>query len=428
MPSISQRPNGKFRAQIRLAKYPKIEMDFDKKEDAEVWAFDYEARLKGLPPDTSRVRNSTIRAIADLYFKSPTHLSKKTSTKAREVDAFVAVDRLIGSYAADTLAVYEIQRKFFDIRCQETYRDKVISGHTLRLEKALLSQLYKYAEVRNLVRNNPITGKKYEMTPCLARDVRIDRAVQIQLYEAAWQHCVVNHSSGKRRNQTINLSGLRWLMFMFDTSCRPGESARIRLEWIYEDFSKIAIPSKGNKNNIKRILLVNMVGDLEKWVADAKAVGSPYLFYSRSGNGYGEDIHPYNYAGIWKVIKPLVSDLDPKATPHVIRHECISRLVESTNLNLPEIAALVGMKSYDSLKPYIHLRVDGLQDRSDAHRVAEKNKIQTHPEAEKLRFEHKQKAQDQANQYLQELVKKMEEDYYQGVLKDGKPSSNAPVE
>ena len=384
MPTISQRKNGKFRAQIRLARHPKIEMDFDTHEQALVWSNDYESRLKGTQP-AEILRTGTVAYTAGLYFKSPTHLSKKLNTRLRELDSFQAIDRLLGHLAMEGLSHFEIQVKFFDKRQLETFRDKPISGNTIRLEKALLSQLYKYAIVRNLVTHNPVTGSKYEVPRCESRDVRIPREVQIRLYAAAIAHCVYYHDMSKRRNHAPNLSGYYWLQFMFETAMRPGEASRIKLEWIDLDYQFIRIPVIGNKNNATRLLLVNMIKDLPEWVKAAEDVGSPYLFYSHSGNGYGPDLHPYNYSSIWKEIKPLVKGLDPKATPHGIRHEVISRLVESTSLSLPEIALLVGMKSYDSLKAYIHLRMDTIQGRSDEFRLAELERIQSHPEMQRVK-------------------------------------------
>jgi integrase len=383
MSTISALPSGKFRAQIRLAHHPKQNLTFSTREEAQQWADDHECLLKGKPRADSAPVIYTLRSVWALYQQSNLFTDKKQTSRDREIDAFKAIDRLIGTVSLEVLVKYQIQVMFMAKRASESYRGKLISGNTIRIEKALMSQLFQFAELMNMTKHNPVTGQKFIVPKCNVREARISRSVEIQLYAEARKHLVDDHLAGKRRNCKVNTSGCNWLEFMFMTACRPGEASRIKLSWISDDCTKILIPVIGNKNNKPRVLLTNKVRNLPNWVKDAKDAGSGYLFYSYSENGHGQSLNSYNYDGIWKSIKPLVEGLEKDVTPHVIRHECISRLVESTSLNMPEIAQLVGMKSYESLKPYIHLRIDGIIPRNDEHRSAESRRLNEDPEMKK---------------------------------------------
>jgi integrase len=288
-----------------------------------------------------------------------------------------------GRYAAAVIDGTMIQ-DYFDVRARERKRlsngkttDSRISGHTVRLEKAFLSSVFKFAKKRNLVARN-ILLDTWDLPNCNQREGRISFQEQINLISAAQE---------MQQNPRANPCLLPWLHFVFETGTRPGEAAKAEIAWFDLENRKVSIPRRGQKKRNPRIVLLRkeFADQLREQRDLALAAGSKFMFWSKSNATRSKDekgkavrrrrteaestareIRPYAYYHAWRRLCEKAG-IPPNINPHIVRHEFICRLFEQTDLNDGQIASLVGDVNVLSLEPYKHLRVEKLRDKQDAH-------------------------------------------------------------
>ena len=360
MPTISQLPSGSYRAQVRVKGHKPQGSTFKTQAQAQAWGMRLEAQLTQKTAQTvldGTATELTFEEAYKLYIASPVHAKKSDGTKQRELKAGVAPLRLLGPFALSNLDGQALQLHFFDIRgIEKNQRGQPISGDTVRLERSLISQVYGFAKKRGLAKDNPIIGVDFDTPSLKTRDVRISVENQAILQETAFYYM-----QSKRVNSNLNA----WLSFVFDTGTRPGEAAKIRLEWLDLEKSQIRIPRSGHKTRQPRIILLplNLQALLTLQEMRARAAGSPYLFWSESKKGFV----PYAYYHPWRAICKLCG-LPAEVVPHAVRHEFISRLFESpAGLSDSQIALLVGDVHPLSLTPYKHLQANAFKGTIQSH-------------------------------------------------------------
>jgi integrase len=360
MATIVRLKSGSWRAQIRRRKVACENKTFADESSARLWAATREAELVSahVAAMPKVVDALSFAAVVGLYFESPRFKSKAPGTQLTERTKAKPVIKYFENRSILTIDPPAIQ-EYFDTRASyQTCRGKPLSGHSLRLEKALLSGVFKYARLRRYVPQNPMLDT-YEMLPCNSREVRIQ-----QKDEAALDEVAILWSRLKRTNKSF----LPWLQFVRGTGSRPGESARIRLDWLNLAESKIDMPRSGQKKRNPRLIILGpaLVEVLRKQLALARQAGSAYLFWSV--NPRTKQPVPFAYHKPWaRVCK--YAGLSNLGGAHSMRHEFISRLYEHTELTDGMIAALVGDVNPLSLAPYRHLRVAALRDKSAEHMV-----------------------------------------------------------
>lgn len=386
MASITELKSGRFRVQLRRKALGYKEEYFDTRAEAERWATETEAGLlqKHHAASPAVERDLTFGGLLDKYFASTVFDEKAPSTQARERTSSVRLREEFGRLAVPVIDFYAVQ-DYFDKRSRENRRhsngkssEKRISGHTVRLEKAFLTAIYKFAKKRKLAPRNVMLEDEWDLPTCHEREGRITLEQQVALFRAA--RLAANDSKA-------NPNLLPWLNFVFETGSRPGEAAKIELSWVNFKEETVAIPKAGQKKRNPRIVLLRdeLIDVLKPQYAKAVAAGSKYLFWStasepRERRADGTPIRrlrtaeeranrplvPYAYYHAWRGICAKAG-VPPSVNPHIVRHEFISRLFESTNLNDSQIAALVGDVNVLSLAPYKHLRVGKLREQHVAH-------------------------------------------------------------
>lgn len=125
-----------------------------------------------------------------------------------------------------------------------------------------------------------------------------------------------------------------------------------------------------HKPGSMRVIIVTP-GSLDAQIERAKKAKSAFLFYSTSRKG---DPTFFKYSGIFNKIRKLAG-LPKAVVPHIMRHEYISRLFETSSFSDGQIAALVGDADVASLKPYMHLRTNELRGKLEAHQKEEQVKL-----------------------------------------------------
>lgn len=386
MATIHELPSGSFRVQIRRKGVAAVGKTFKTRAEAEDWARDQENGLMGKHHQAAaRVAADglTFAELVQRYFDSPVFSGKAESTQSRERGTAKRLLEQFGSYGIGVIDSGVVQ-DYLDVRAKERKRlasgrvlKVSVSADTVRLEKALLSQLFKFAKRRKLVAQN-IMLDSFDLPTCKPREGRITLQQQMRMFDAAQELLA---------DPKANRSLLPWLFFVFETGTRPGEAAKAELEWFNLEARKVNIPRRGQKKRNPRVVLLSdeLVEVLTEQAALAKEAGSAYMFFSRVKEARERDKRgqpvrrrrtaeetaarapkPYAYHSSWGRLCARAG-VPKGVNPHIVRHEFISRLFENTDLNDGQIAALVGDVNVLSLEPYKHLRVERLRTKQDAH-------------------------------------------------------------
>ncbi|TCS32927.1 site-specific recombinase XerD [Paucimonas lemoignei] len=385
MATINQLPSGSWRAQIRRKGLATLGETFKTRAEAAAWATAKEAELLVAYHQASPriAKTGTLANIVEKYFQSTVYRNKAPTTQSRERSCSVRVIECLGHYAITTIDSLVIQ-EYLDARGGEYVRhangkptNKLVSANTIRLEKAFLSSVFKWAKGRKYITVN-IMADSFDLPRCYPREGRISESQQLRLYEEAM---ALMNTPG------TNPCLAAWTYFVFNTGTRPGEAAKIEVSWVDLDKKRIHIPRRGSKKRNPRTILLtdNLAKTIHEQVAKAQEAGSKYLFFSRANERrktrpdgtpvrrlrteeekVTRECIPYQYYHAWRNLCRH-AEISEKINPHIMRHEFICRLFEKTNLSDSQIAMLVGDVNVLSLEPYKHVLVERLRDHYDAH-------------------------------------------------------------
>ena len=362
MASITQLKSGSWRAQIRRKNVINEGKTFEDEAAAREWARQRESDLLSTHIAAScKIEGGPLSfaLLVEKYFAGPKFLAKALTTQQTERTKSKPVLEHFGGRSILTMDSPAIQ-EYFDLRANyKTRLGKSLSGNSLRLEKAFLSNVFAFARIRKMVPQNPMLDT-FEMLPCNSREVRISFTQEATLDD------MTQHWS---RLPRTNKNFMPWLQFVRQTGSRPGEGAKIELAWLNLDEARIDLPRRGTKKRNERLITLapELVEILKKQVRKATKAGSKFLFWSI--NPKTRAPVPYAYSKPWARVCKLAG-LDKIGGAHSMRHEFISRLYECTTLSDGMIAALAGDVNPLSLAPYRHLRVAALRDRSAEHNAA----------------------------------------------------------
>jgi integrase len=305
------------------------------------------------------------------YFNSARHLQKAPGTRSREKCCEAPVLYINGNGMAkrprawtnnpiDIIDGLDVQ-SYIDARSQEkSLRNSAqsISPDSIRLEVRLLSAVFKHAVQCRYREGNPALARQsgYVLPRSNIRDTRITPSQESSLSLSASNHVALS----RRTNPSLH----PWLEFVRATGCRPGEAAKVELDWVHLDKGYVDVPRRGTKKRHPRRVLLNgaLVEILRHQLQRARNARSPYLFFSHSRKNASETI-PYQYNTAWRHIRELAG---VKAEAHGMRREYISRLFEQSALTDGQIALMVGDVNPMSLEPYKHLRATELRAQYDA--------------------------------------------------------------
>jgi len=366
--TISLLPSGSYRARIRRRGVKNLDKSFKTITEAEAWAKEIEAeQAKGYTAHSKEPGAMSLTEAWHGYQTSITYREKAPSTQKREQSAMLAVKRLIGEYSLTSLTEAIIQRDFIDKRTREKRKDDYIQGDTVRIELVLVTSILIWAKRRGHI--SEVVSKKadFERPKLGKRDQRISREQEQQLRSAARIYNAMRAGEDLDAKKLPNFSPSAWLDFCLATGTRPGEAAKIELAWIKYENTEIHMR---HKPGTKRVIIVTP-GSLEKQIERARAAKSKFLFYSISREGKPTY---FKYSGTFTKIRTLAG-LPKTIIPHIMRHEYISRLFETSGFSDGQIASLVGDEDVASLKPYMHLRTSELRGKLEEHQKAEQIKL-----------------------------------------------------
>ncbi|MDX7853002.1 site-specific integrase [Aeromonas caviae] len=240
------------------------------------------------------------------------------------LDEISSVD--IASYRDDRLAIYSVKTK------------RPLSPNTVRLELALLSDLFSIAQIEwGACLENPVSLVRKPRLPD-GRDRRLRPREEGKLLRAALA----------RKNPEV----YSIIVIAIETGMRQGEILGMR--WENLDMRLGVAHLLQTKNGSKRDVPLT-VRAREAFSRLGVQQDGPIFHYTPSG-----------FKSIWKaMIRRLgITDLHF----HDLRHEAISRMFELGTLDMVEVAAISGHRSLQMLKRYTHLRAHKLVAKLEKNR------------------------------------------------------------
>jgi integrase len=348
--TIRTYPNGKHRAIIRLA--GKVaEETFNSFEEAK--NFEIRKRSEFLSLESKAVQD----LIPDILFSQALeqYLSAITARKIKSESTIKgertkgkSLVKYFGDLPVSKISSLDIQ-KYFDFRgTQPTYfndgktvRNENVTPDTLRLEKVVLSNVYKFLNKNLISLHNPVKSFAFEL-PSPTEDYDVinteDLADMLKVNPKNWDSDILFNN---------------WVNFTLHTAMRPGEASRLLVTDFDRDMKGFRIRSTSQKN--RRAHFVSLSDDLIDTVEDliikAYAVNSPYVFYSYDIKG---NVIPFNYSYYWRRKKIEVGITNP-IKPHQLRHTAITMLARYGELTQHELMVVTGHTTFESLRRYLHL-------------------------------------------------------------------------
>ncbi|HCF4853135.1 TPA: tyrosine-type recombinase/integrase, partial [Pseudomonas aeruginosa] len=194
MATLVKNPSGTWKAVIRKQGWPTASKTFRTKRDAEDWARSTEDEMvRGVYLRRSPSEKTTLEKALGRYLEEVTPTKKASTQKAEKTKAAPLI-RHLGKYSLAALSA-DVIAEYRDKRLKETVRTKykedsdvaprTVSANTVRLELALLSNLFTVAiqEWRIGLPQNPVLNIR-KPSPGEGRDRRLSQDEERKLFQA----------------------------------------------------------------------------------------------------------------------------------------------------------------------------------------------------------------------------------------------------
>ena len=194
MATIVKTPSGTWKAVIRKQGWPTASKTFRTKRDADDWARSTEDEMvRGVYLRRSPSEKTTLEKALGRYLEEVTPTKKASTQKAEQTKAAPLI-RHLGKYSLAALSA-DVIAEYRDKRLKETVRTKykegsdvavrTVSANTVRLELALLSNLFTVAiqEWRIGLPQNPVLNIR-KPSPGEGRDRRLTPDEERKLFQA----------------------------------------------------------------------------------------------------------------------------------------------------------------------------------------------------------------------------------------------------
>ncbi|RPX07614.1 integrase [Pseudomonas aeruginosa] len=353
MATIVKTPSGTWKAVIRKQGWPTASKTFRTKRDADDWARSTEDEMvRGVYLRRSPSEKMTLEKALGRYLEEVTPTKKASTQKAEQTKA-AALIRHLGKYSLAALSA-DVIAEYRDKRLKETVRTKykegsdvavrTVSANTVRLELALLSNLFTVAiqEWRIGLPQNPVLNIR-KPSPGEGRDRRLTPDEERKLFQAV---------------NAYHNPMLGWIVrIAVETGMRSSEITSLRRHQV--DVKKRVVKLLDTKNGESRTVPLTLAATQafkEALENPIRPIDTNLIFFGEPGKD--EKRRPYVFSKVWNGMKKRLGMADFRF--HDLRHEAVSRLVESGQLTDQQVAAISGHKSMQTLKRYTHLRAKDL--------------------------------------------------------------------
>lgn len=339
--SVIQLPSGSWRVQIRR-KNLKVDQRFDTEKEAR------EAEEKYVKTSKGKEGVPTLLAAWALYAESPAYLQKRERTQGTESSRIKRSLQTLGDQCVADITSLHVEH-YISSRLKEKPKP---SSDAIRLEVAALSALMNFCRERAYIAVNPCLGVKRPAAAIVPRRMSAD--------EEGALIALLRHSNFRFR------AAARLCLLVRETGARPGE-------WRHTTWPDVDLENervifrrtkyRGQPRTVPltkaaiRLISDQMMDAISRAEsADEKSplkIQLPEFIFAAIGDD--GKANPMHYTGALRDAKE--KDLLPKSTrAHTGRHEFVSTLVESTDLDDARIMALVGHHSPASMEVYKHVR------------------------------------------------------------------------
>jgi integrase len=331
---IKKLPSGSWRVQIR-----RNDLRVDETFPTEAQARDALAKYtNGKPRGKAEM---LLQDACVLYFQSLDYMGKRERTKDTEASRMKRILRALGSYGLKAITPDTVEGY---IKGRLVDKPKP-SSDAIRLEVAALSAVMKFCRKKALIPTNPCIGISRPAAAVVPKRLkREDEGALISL---------LSHSNYRFR------FAARLCLLIRETGARPGEWARASFDDI--DFEKGVITFRETKyKGMPRS--VPMTVAAERLLADQledvfvtnfeRFAGADLVFPAVGNDG---ELRVMHYTGALRDMKKK-GLLKKRVRAHTGRHEYISTLLESTDLDDSRIMSLVGHHNPSSMEVYKHVR------------------------------------------------------------------------
>jgi integrase len=346
-------PSGTWKVVIRKSGWPTAVKTFRLKKDAEDWERQTtDEMVRGVFIKRSQSERTTFEYAMKRYLLEVTPL-KKASTQKTERNRSIILLKYFGKYSLAAITP-ELISKFRDERLAGL--DRIKDGkpqprkpNTVRLDLALLGALLNTAvkewqlglvmnPILNIRRPSPGAGRDRRLTP--DEEERLMAAVKL-------------HSNPM----------LGWIVCIaVETSMRSSEISTLRRSQVLLDRKIVRLFDTKNTSS-RTVPLSPLAAECLKYALEnpVRPIDTDLIFFGEPGKD--KKRRPYNFNKVWANIKKDIGVEDFRF--HDLRHEAVSRFVESGLFSDQEVVAISGHKSMQMLRRYTHLKAEDLVDRMD---------------------------------------------------------------
>ncbi|MEO7127592.1 MAG: tyrosine-type recombinase/integrase [Rhodoferax sp.] len=326
-------PSGRYRLQIRRA-----DLTVDEVHDSHKEADTALARYQGTKP-ARKTTGLTLDEAWALYVTSRAYMDKRPNTRISETSHVKPVLERLGARAVKSLVADDVD----DFIVRQTKAGQ--APNTIRLAVAALSSVLNFCRSKSMVAANICIGVKRPASPRVVK--RMPQGFQGALMKA------LAHPNYRYR------AVARLVLLVRETGARPGEWANSKWEWINFDQQKIIFQDTKYKREARTVPLNKAATALLAAQLEDLTINQFETFSASEwvfpAVGHGGDLRPLAYTGALRDMKD--DEVIPKKLhAHMGRHEFISSLVESSDLDDSRIMSLVGHHSPTSMQIYTHAR------------------------------------------------------------------------
>lgn len=327
--SVVRLLSGKYRVQIR-----RKNLQFDRAFDTEAEAKEVEKKLLRSPE--IQAEGLTLANLCEMYHRSIVFGSKAKQTQATEMARIKPVLVELGSYAVgalekETRLIYEYIDKRALASSMKTGRR--LSSSSVRLEVAALSAVIAFAKMRQLVRENFVSGISRPVTK--KRKRRVSNQEQGALQSFA------------RNADPAIAKAARFLLLIRHLGCRPGELSGLLISDV--NLARSELTFRETKNGLDRC--IHVTSDAAQFLQLQLAnVEEAAIYVFGTWSSKRKEWRPYNYTYGVKLLRE-VGAVPRDYAAHAGRREFISRAMEAS-VPYGTIKKQTGHKSTQALEIY----------------------------------------------------------------------------
>jgi integrase len=334
---IRELPSGRYRLQMRRSSL-RVDEVFETEGAAQKAMEGYlKASINGLY--SSKTGGVTVDEAWVLYRETRQFLEKKPNTRRSEETHIKPALKYLGERAVKTLTADDVDAFIVRLTKQKKAPDTIRNG------VAALSAVLNFCKAKQILKTNVTIGVS-----------RPSKLPEIKRMPAAHQGALMKALlHPKYRYRAV----ARLALLVRETGARPGEWAAARWDDVQFEKQKIVFTDTKYKRMprtvpITRAAMALLSAQLEDvLITEGDRLGAAELVFPTVGTD-GE-LRPIQWTGALRDMKK--DELLPKGLrAHNGRHEFISTLVESSDLDDSRIMSLVGHHSPASMKIYTHAR------------------------------------------------------------------------